>query len=101
MSGHGAHYEAVVLGAGISGLVSTSILLEQGCERVLVVDGYGVVGGNHIDRACGGDTFDVGRIVLPAAAKSESTTCSAASRRCARAVYSTGVSFSAGSTARW
>ena len=31
-------YDAIVLGAGISGLVSASILLAQGCSRVLVVD---------------------------------------------------------------
>ncbi|MGH3751275.1 MAG: NAD(P)-binding protein [Pseudonocardiaceae bacterium] len=45
--------DAIVLGAGISGLVSASILVEQGNGRVLVVDEYGHVGGNHIDRAVG------------------------------------------------
>jgi NAD(P)-binding Rossmann-like domain len=56
--------DAIVLGAGISGLVSASILVEQGAARVLVVDSYDHVGGNHIDRACDGYTFDVGSFIF-------------------------------------
>src|SRR4051812_23115889 len=52
-----ARFDAIVLGAGISGLVSASILLEQGCKRILLVDEYGHVGGNHIDRTIGDYTF--------------------------------------------
>ena len=57
-------FGAIVLGAGISGLVSASILLEQGGQRVLVIDEYGHVGGNHIDRSHGGYTFDVGSFIF-------------------------------------
>jgi hypothetical protein len=57
-------FDAVVLGAGISGLVAASILLEQGCEQVLVVDEYDHVGGNHIDRRIGDYTFDVGSFIF-------------------------------------
>lgn len=59
-----AHFDAIVLGAGISGLVATSILLQQGCRRILVADQYGHVGGNHIDVAVGGYTFDVGSLIF-------------------------------------
>lgn len=59
-----ADYDAIILGAGISGLVSASILLEQGSSRVLVVDEYPHVGGNHIDRSCGDYTFDVGSFIF-------------------------------------
>lgn len=57
-------FDALVLGAGISGLVAASILLQQGCERVLLVDEYDHVGGNHIDRTIGGYTFDVGSLIF-------------------------------------
>lgn len=60
----GGHYDAAVLGAGVSGLVSASILVEHGCRRVLVVDGYPRVGGNHIDRSIGDYTFDVGSFIF-------------------------------------
>jgi protoporphyrinogen oxidase len=59
-----ADYDALVLGAGISGLVSASVLVGQGCSRVLVVDSYDHVGGNHIDRAIGPYTFDVGSFIF-------------------------------------
>lgn len=57
-------YDALVLGAGISGLVSASVLLDQGAERVLVVDEYEHVGGNHLDFAFGPFTFDVGSLIF-------------------------------------
>lgn len=57
-------FDAIVLGAGISGLVSASILLEQGNDRVLVVDEYDHVGGNHIDRSHGPYTFDIGSLIF-------------------------------------
>jgi putative NAD(P)-binding protein len=47
-------YEAIILGAGISGLVSASILLSQGCRRILIADAYSHLGGNHIDWSKGG-----------------------------------------------
>jgi hypothetical protein len=62
-------YDAIVLGAGISGLVSASILCDQARDvgrraSVLVVDEYASVGGNHIDRTYGGYTFDVGSFIF-------------------------------------
>ncbi|UCF51581.1 MAG: NAD(P)-binding protein [Bradyrhizobium sp.] len=60
----GAKYDAVVLGAGISGLVSASVLIKQGCSRVLVIDEYPHVGGNHIDRRIGDYTFDIGSFIF-------------------------------------
>ena len=57
-------FDAIVLGAGISGLVSASILVDQGATRVLVVDEYAQVGGNHIDRTHGRYTFDVGSLIF-------------------------------------
>jgi hypothetical protein len=59
-----ADYDALVLGAGISGLVSASVLTGQGCRRVLVVDSYDHLGGNHIDRTIGAYTFDVGSFIF-------------------------------------
>jgi protoporphyrinogen oxidase len=59
-----ADFDVVVLGAGISGLVSASILLEQGCTRVAVVDEYAQVGGNHLDFRHNGYTFDVGSLIF-------------------------------------
>lgn len=56
--------DAVVLGAGISGLVSASVLLGQGARRVIVLDEYGHVGGNHIDRTIDEYTFDVGSLIF-------------------------------------
>ncbi len=57
-------YAAIVLGAGISGLVSASVLLDQGCKRVIVVDEYPHIGGNHIDWSVNGYTFDIGSLIF-------------------------------------
>jgi protoporphyrinogen oxidase len=57
-------YDAVVLGAGISGLVSASVLLKENCKTILVVDEYPNVGGNHIDRSIGEYTFDIGSFIF-------------------------------------
>jgi protoporphyrinogen oxidase len=57
-------YDALVLGAGISGLVAASVLLRQGCGNVLVVDEYEHLGGNHIDVTCGEFTFDIGSFIF-------------------------------------
>ncbi|MDP3740462.1 MAG: NAD(P)-binding protein [Hyphomonadaceae bacterium] len=59
-----SNFDVIVLGAGISGLVSASILAEQGHQRLLVVDEYDHVGGNHIDCTCGDYTFDVGSFIF-------------------------------------
>jgi len=58
------HYEAVILGAGVSGLVSASILLSQGYRRILIADRYDHVGGNHIDWSANGYTFDIGSFIF-------------------------------------
>ncbi|PVE20381.1 FAD-binding protein [Microvirga sp. KLBC 81] len=56
--------DVIVLGAGISGLVSASILAEQGYERILVLDEYAHIGGNHIDCRIGNYTFDIGSFIF-------------------------------------
>jgi len=57
-------FEAIILGAGISGLVSASVLLNQGYRRVLVLDEYPHLGGNHIACSIGDYTFDVGSFIF-------------------------------------
>ncbi len=57
-------YDGIVLGAGISGLVSASVLLEKGARSVLVIDEYAKVGGNHLDFEIDGYTFDVGSLIF-------------------------------------
>lgn len=57
-------YDAIVLGAGISGLVSASVLAANGAKKILVLDEYDHVGGNHIDRRFGDYTFDIGCFVF-------------------------------------
>ncbi|MCA1426797.1 MULTISPECIES: NAD(P)-binding protein [unclassified Bradyrhizobium] len=59
-----ARYDGVVLGAGISGLVATSILLRGGARKVIVIDEYAQSGGNHIDCKIGDYTFDVGSYIF-------------------------------------
>lgn len=56
--------EVIVLGAGVSGLVSASVLAQQGCKRIIVIDEYDHIGGNHIDWSSGGYTFDVGSLIF-------------------------------------
>jgi phytoene dehydrogenase-like protein len=60
----GEAYDIIVLGAGISGLVSASVLLKQGCKSLVVVDEYAHIGGNHIDRTIGEYTFDIGSFIF-------------------------------------
>jgi protoporphyrinogen oxidase len=57
-------FDVIILGAGISGLVSASVVLKQGCKKVLVIDEYAHVGGNHIDRTIGEYTFDIGSFIF-------------------------------------
>jgi phytoene dehydrogenase-like protein len=45
-------FDAIVLGAGISGLVSAYLLADRG-KRVLLLDDYAELGGNHISRDIG------------------------------------------------
>jgi protoporphyrinogen oxidase len=56
--------DAVILGAGISGLVAAKILGQGGHPDVLIVDEYGWIGGNHISCNFGAFTFDIGTIIF-------------------------------------
>lgn len=57
-------YDAIILGAGVSGLVAASVLLRQNNERIAVIDEYAHIGGNHIDWSTNGFTFDVGSLIF-------------------------------------
>src|SRR3981081_4425 len=57
-------YDVIILGVGMSVLVAASVLLRDGYQRVLVVDEYAHIGGNHIDRSIGGYTFDIGSFIF-------------------------------------
>lgn len=57
-------YDAIILGAGISGLVAASVLLRQNNERIAIIDEYAHIGGNHIDWSANGFTFDVGSLIF-------------------------------------
>jgi len=57
-------FDVIVLGAGISGLVSASVLQKQGYRRIVVVDEYAHLGGNHIDCRIGNYTFDIGSLIF-------------------------------------
>ncbi|MGT2481337.1 NAD(P)-binding protein [Methylobacterium oryzae CBMB20] len=57
-------FDAIILGAGITGLVSASILHDLGCRKIAVLDEFGNLGGNHIDRSISGYTFDIGSLIF-------------------------------------
>jgi phytoene dehydrogenase-like protein len=58
------HFDVIVLGSGISGLVTASILSKQGL-RIAVVEEYEHVGGNHIDWSSPtGYTCDIGSLIF-------------------------------------
>lgn len=52
-------FDAIVLGAGVSGLVAADVLAEEN-QKTLILDGYGHLGGNHIDVSLGGRSYDIG-----------------------------------------
>lgn len=56
--------DAIVLGGGISGLVSAAILADQGARQIYLVDEYPTIGGNHQNREVGPYTFDVGSFIF-------------------------------------
>lgn len=56
--------DAVVLGAGMSGLVAVKILQQTGYNNILVIDEYDRIGGNHISKNIGPYTFDIGTIIF-------------------------------------
>lgn len=57
-------FDTIILGAGISGLVTASILSGAGDAKILVCDEYGHIGGNHIDWSSCGYTFDIGSLIF-------------------------------------
>ncbi|AYC99955.1 NAD(P)-binding protein [Neorhizobium sp. NCHU2750] len=57
-------FDAIILGAGVSGLVAASVLVKQSSGRIMVVDSYDRVGGNHLDWSRNGFTFDVGSLIF-------------------------------------
>ena len=57
-------WDAVVLGAGISGLVAAKLLQKQGLARIAIVEEYDHIGGNHIDSHIGPFTFDIGTLIF-------------------------------------
>ncbi|GJD52357.1 hypothetical protein OPKNFCMD_5122 [Methylobacterium crusticola] len=54
-------YDAVVLGAGVSGLTAAAHLARSG-RSVCLLDTYPEPGGNHLSWHVGGSTFDIGSI---------------------------------------
>ena len=53
--------DVLILGAGISGLSAAYFLAGQG-QSVRIIDTYDQLGGNHISRAIGSYTYDIGAI---------------------------------------
>lgn len=58
-----APYDALVLGAGVSGLTATAALVARGL-RVCLIDDYPEPGGNHLSWTNAHGTFDVGAILF-------------------------------------
>ncbi len=58
------HFDAIVLGAGISGLVSASVIERQGVKNILIADEYDHPGGNHINVNIDEYTFDIGSFIF-------------------------------------
>jgi protoporphyrinogen oxidase len=57
-------WDTIILGAGMSGLISASVLHRQRAARILIVDEYARIGGNHIDCSIGPYTFDIGSFLF-------------------------------------
>ncbi|WFS03322.1 FAD-dependent oxidoreductase [Rhizobium tumorigenes] len=58
------HFDVVVLGAGISGLVCASVLARRKPQRILIIEEYSHVGGNHLDWSWDDYTFDIGSLIF-------------------------------------
>lgn len=48
----------------MTGLVAASVLHSQGLKRILVIDEYARIGGNHIDCQIGPYSFDIGTMIF-------------------------------------
>ena len=59
------HYDYIVLGAGVAGLVAAHRLAAEGRGRILVVDEYDAPGGNQVSRNIGDYSFDIGAFYYP------------------------------------
>jgi len=58
------NWNALVLGAGASGLVAAKLLQKQGATHIALIDEYDHIGGNHIDRHIEPFTFDIGSFIF-------------------------------------
>lgn len=56
--------DAIILGAGISGLVAARLLKQRGYQKIVMLDSYHQIGGNHISVHLGPYTFDVGTFLF-------------------------------------
>ncbi|UVC07740.1 NAD(P)-binding protein [Rhizobium sp. TH2] len=57
-------FDAIVLGAGISGMTAASVIKEKGARRILVLDEYAHLGGNHVSLDIGPYTYDIGSFIF-------------------------------------
>lgn len=58
------HFDAIILGGGISGMTAASVLKNRGAQRVILLDEYSKLGGNHISHDIGPYTFDIGSFLF-------------------------------------
>ena len=57
-------FDAIILGGGISGMTAASVLKSRGVQRVILLDEYSKLGGNHISHDIGPYTFDIGSFLF-------------------------------------
>lgn len=57
-------FDAIILGAGISGMTAASVVRERGAKRVLLLDEYDHLGGNHVSLDIGPFTYDIGSFIF-------------------------------------
>ena len=53
-------FDVVIVGAGVSGMVSSMIMAQKIDKKILLIDEYNEIGGNHISENIGEYTFDIG-----------------------------------------
>jgi protoporphyrinogen oxidase len=59
-----ARVDAIILGAGISGLVAARLLKRLGYRKIVMLDSHHQIGGNHISVHLGPYTFDIGTFLF-------------------------------------